>query len=1081
MRHIRFFLAFVFFAAVPSVSAQAPRRPFMFKDARSEVAAARVRGDSDVLLIVASMPGANARVAQIITALGGTIRFRDDDVDYLRARVPVDSVERLAGDSAVHSLEVSKPRLPRRRDSDGGGAGPLPSEGALPTVQDTIKKKTVWPPGLSDYPLANRYSPLADIGAEEFRKANPTFDGRGVTIAMIDMNPDPLLPELQVATTLDGKPTPKIVVFETALDADDEDDGRWLRMTDVVEVAGDQFTYLDSTYTAPHAGTFRIAIFDEARTDSLSRSGLDKDVNRDGNPEGSSRLFAVLWDEGTNDVWVDTDQDLSFTDEPALTDYSVRPEFGVFGTDDPETPVRESIAFGVQIDRAKQLVALNLGVAGHASLVIGAALASRGADGRFDGVAPGARLASISEGGAAYGQTEAVIRAMKNPLVDVVFLEQSSGITRPYLLRDGRLVVTVIYDRLIQKYKKPLIVPTHNYPILGGIDDFVLARGAIGIGGHESKDNFFANHGVRVEHQDNLLITGGYGPMGNGALGPDVISPSNYISTARGFEEGRRFAELFQLPPGYTIAGGTSTATPTAAGAVALLISAAKQTGVKYDAFRIKHAITRSARYVPHLPAYKQGNGVVNVAGAWEILKALDSAPVEVAITSRAPVQHVYSHLLATPNEGVGIYERDGWTAGDRGERTVTFTRTSGPKDPMTFTVSWVGNDSATYSAPHSVTLPLDTPVAMTVAIAPSTFGVHTALLTLDHPSVPGYAYRMLATVVAAEPLTAANDFTIEKKTEVPRPAMRSFFYRVPEGLTALRIDLDAPKRAVGLAVIGPDTRAAPGTRNLPQKVTYVVTDPMPGMWEVRLSDIADTRTFDWEQAKKSEPVPATPATLTVSALATEVTVAGTGSATYELSITNRMAAYTGSVAGVPMGSARRERPVIREKEQQLFEVEVLPGSTVLVVRALNLSDPLADIDVYVFDCTDEPCRRAGADGDPVGDELVIVRNPAAGTWKIVVDAPTVPSGSTTYEYMDVVFNPSYGMVGIADLPQEHAVGAQWTASAHTWMAATEHAPGRAPFAALFVQGRPKDGEPFLVSLRELTASLSSDTGTNQK
>ena len=726
-------------------------------------------------------------------------------------------------------------------------------------------------------------------------------------------------------------------------------------------------------------------------------------------------------------------------------------------------------------------MALNLGVAGHASLVIGAALASRGTDGRFDGVAPGARLASISEGGAAYGQTEAVIRAMKNSLVDVVFLEQSSGITRPYLLRDGRLVVTVIYDRLIQKYKKPLIIPTHNYPILGGIDDFVLARGAIGIGGHESKDNFFANHGVRVEHQDNLLITGGYGPMGNGALGPDVISPSNYISTARGFEEGRRFAELFQLPPGYTIAGGTSTATPTAAGAVALLISAAKQTGVKYDAFRIKHAITRSARYVPHLPAYKQGNGVVNVAGAWEILKALDSARVEVAITSRAPVRHVYSHLLATPNEGVGIYERDGWTAGDRGERTVTFTRTSGPKDPMTFTVSWVGNDSATYSAPHSVTLPLNTPVAMTIAIAPSTFGVHTALLTLDHPSVPGYAYRMLATVVAAEPLTAANDFTIEKKTEVPRPAMRSFFYRVPEGLTALRIDLDASKRAVGLAVIGPDTRAAPGTRNLPQKVTYVVTDPMPGMWEVRLSDIADTRTFDWEQAKKAEPVPATAATLTVSALATEVTAAGTGGATYDLSMTNLMAAYTGSVASVPMGSARREHPVIREKEQQLFEVEVLPGSTVLVVRALNPSDPGADIDVYVFDCTDEPCRRAGADGDPVGDELVIVQNPAAGTWKIVVDAPTVPSGSTTYEYMDVVFNPSYGMVGIADLPQEHAVGAQWTASAHTWMAATEHAPGRAPFAALFVQGQPKDGEPFLVSLRELTASLSSDTGTNQK
>ena len=31
----------------------------------------------------------------------------------------------------------------------------------------------------------------------------------------------------------------------------------------------------------------------------------------------------VLWDEKTNDVWVDTNQNLSFTDEKALTNYGV--------------------------------------------------------------------------------------------------------------------------------------------------------------------------------------------------------------------------------------------------------------------------------------------------------------------------------------------------------------------------------------------------------------------------------------------------------------------------------------------------------------------------------------------------------------------------------------------------------------------------------------------------------------------------------------------------------------------------------------------------------------------------------------
>jgi hypothetical protein len=1088
----RLLVTLVLALSAPSLSAQVPRRPFLFKDARSELAQARARGDADVLLVIASMPGANARVAGTVAALGGTIQLREDEVDYLRARVPVDSVEQLAENSAVHSLDISKPRFIGPGDASGESAASLPPTGVVPPAPVDTNPPT-WPPKLSDYPLANRYSPLVDLGAAEFLEVNSTFDGRGVTIALIDHNPDPLLPELQVATTLGGQPTPKIVVYETALDIDENDDGRWLRMTDMVAAAGGTFTYLDSAYTAPREAVFRAAMLNESTFDSLSRSSIDKDLNRDGNPDGSSRLFAVLWDEETDDVWVDTDQDLDFSDERALTDYSERQVFGVFGTDDPETPVRESLAFGVQIDREKKLIALNVGIDSHGSLVVGAAVGSRGTDGRFDGVAPGAQLANISEGYEAYGQTEAVIRAFKNPLVDVVFLEQGSGITRPYLLRDGRLVGTVIFTRLIERYGKPLMVPTHNYPILGGTDDFVLARGAIGVGGHESKDNFFTNHGVRVEHDDNLLITGGYGPMGNGALEPDVISPSNYVSTARGFVEGRAIAGLFQFPPGYTIAGGTSTATPTAAGAVALLISAAKQEGVTYDAFRIKHAVTRSARYVPHLPAYKQGNGVVSVAGAWEILKELDTSREPIVINSRAPVLHSYSHLLPTPNEGVGIYERDGWNVGDREQRTITFTRTTGPSEPMTFDLSWAGNDHGTFSAPLTVTLPLNTQVPVPVTIAPSTHGVHTAHLTLDHPSVPGYAYRTLATVVAAEALTAANGFTVEKKTEVPRPGMRSFFYRVPVGVTALKIDLSWSDREVGLSVIRPDTRQQRGGRVTPQgarSVTEVVTDPMPGTWEVRLTDVADTRTFDWEQAKKHEPVPPTPATLTLSALAAEVTLLegvgdqadqgiGTGGTAHDVWITNRMAAFTGGAVGSPVGSARRGRYEIAEHEQQIYEVEVLPGSAALLARAFDSTDPDADIDVYVYNCTGERCRRASEDADPVGDESVFIHNPAAGKWKIVVDAPSLPSGHTAYEYLDVVFNAAYGMVNTTDLPQERNEEARWMAKAHSWLAPAAHENGRIPYVALLVQGQPSEGALFLVGLHELEVNSGSASGEN--
>ncbi|MCX5767449.1 MAG: hypothetical protein NTZ43_09540 [Gemmatimonadetes bacterium] len=96
-----------------SASGQSARRPFLFKDSRAEVAAARARGEKELTLVIASARGANAKLAKTILAMGGTINFRDDDVDYLRARVPVDSVEKIARDPNLFSLDVSKKYQPQ--------------------------------------------------------------------------------------------------------------------------------------------------------------------------------------------------------------------------------------------------------------------------------------------------------------------------------------------------------------------------------------------------------------------------------------------------------------------------------------------------------------------------------------------------------------------------------------------------------------------------------------------------------------------------------------------------------------------------------------------------------------------------------------------------------------------------------------------------------------------------------------------------------------------------------------------------------------------------------------------------------
>jgi hypothetical protein len=316
-----------------------------------------------------------------------------------------------------------------------------------------------------------------------------------------------------------------------------------------------------------------------------------------------------------------------------------------------------------------------------------------------------------------------------------------------------------------------------------------------------------------------------------------------------------------------------------------------------------------------------------------------------------------------------------------------------------------------------------------------------------------------------------------------------------------LRVDIESRTREVAVAVVRPDTRTANAVRAAPggggvrgggggaaaRRATYVVSDPMPGVWEVRLSDLADVQTFDAMQAEKDEPAPPTPATITVSAIGVELGTAQNGgmaaagsTSTQEISITNRMAAFNGGIAGMTLGAARRERPAIRHGQQLQYEIDVPAGSSALMVRATEVADPAADLDVYVIDCSGKECRGTQTDSDPVSDEVVTVQNPAAGKWKVVIDGASVPSGSTTFAYTDVVFNPSFGSVMTADLTKEHKTGEQWTAQAHTWLAGALPA-GRQPFAAVMLQGSLSGGVTFGFNILELGSGVGVTNSSSQR
>ena len=459
---------------------------------------------------------------------------------------------------------------------------------------------------------------------------------------------------------------------------------------------------------------------------------------------------------------------------------------------------------------------------------------------------------------------------------------------------------------------------------------------------------------------------------------------------------------------------------------------------MQHQPAQLRTAINSSAQFLSGYGAYEQGNGLFNVGGAWNLLSA--NSIKTVSISSSVPVHTVISQFLATPNAGPGIYDREGVTAGQPYTRTYTFRRTSGGGGTKTYNLSWVGNADNTFSiGPSSIALPLNTPVTLNVSVNP-TLGVHSAILNLNDPSSPGVEYQTMNTIIAAEQFTAGNNFSFVKSGTVARnQALRYFFY-VPAGTPALKVDLD-DHSAVGTGqvrflrfhpygvTIEPSTNSltcySPPVGGGPacNPLSRTTSNPLAGVWEITV------------EARRTSDVAIAPFTLTVSILGATVSPNPDVIASASIGVpiarsytmTNLLGAFTGRAVGTTLGSARRGVFTIANLAQQQYPIAVAAGSTSLRATIGGTSDPAADLDLFVFNCTTGPCVLAGQSADGDSEESVTIANPAAGNWLVLVDGFAVPAGTTTYNYVDVFVNPAFGSVSVTDANALRPAGASWT------------------------------------------------------
>ena len=981
------------------------------KHDRELLATAMVNGESSVTLLIAAASGQNNSVITSLKSLGAVISKADGDVSYIRAVVPIGKVEAAANLANIVAADLDEV-IPLDDPTPGGAELPAPQT----------------PPDAST-PRDNAYMPIRDTGAAAFTAAHPTWDGRGTTIGILDTGVD--LDHPALATTTTGER--KITDWVTATDPFTDDDPTWLNMS--AQVSGPAFTFGGVNYTAP-AGAYRTATFIEG--DARLGGEVGSDVNRDGD---TTDKFGVLWDTTANTVRVDTNQNNDFTDDAALTDYAKKFDVGHFGTDNPATQDQESMPFVVQTDGQNKVVNIGIVSGEHGTHVAGITAANKMFGGAMSGAAPGAKIKSVRvcmfiTGCTNHALIEGMTFIAKQGNVDVI----NMSIGGLPALNDGNNTRAVLYNRLIEQYNVQMFISAGNSGSgINTIGDPAAASKVMAVGSYISKETWQKNYGSDSSFVDNLHGFSSRGPREDGGFKPQIVAPGAAISTTPMWETSAPVAGTYLLPAGYSMLQGTSMASPQAAGAAALLVSAAKQAGVQAQPAQLRQAITSSARYLPRYGAYEQGNGLFNVPAAWNLLKT-NTKPV--TITSSVAVNTVLSGFLATPGRGEGIYDREGVKAGDSYVRTYTFTRTSGNGGGIKYNLSWVGNDGTFSTAATSIALPLNSPVTLAVNVNPASAGTHSAILNLDDPATAGIDAQTLNTVVAAEQFSAANNYSITHSGTIGRNQVTSYFFAVPANTPAFKVDMVGGGNTPGAGQIrflrfhpygtSPDSNSSLSCYNpssgscVGSPTSRTVSNPQAGVWEVT---VEARRTSDAENAPYS--VTASILGATVSPNPDTIASATVGTAVDRAyTLKNQFGEFTGRAVGSTLGSARRATPSISTGALQQRAVSVAAGSTSLRATIGGTSDPAADLDLYVYNCTSGKCVVAGQSADGDSEESVSIANPAAGTWVVLVDGYAVPAGSTTFNYVDVFTNSAFGSIAVTDANAVRAANAEWTVPA---------------------------------------------------
>jgi subtilisin family serine protease len=783
------------------------------------------------------------------------------------------------------------------RARDAGARPPVPVSPAPPPPDVTVvpgvpAKQPVVAPRLA---LAAGLMPLRSAGVPDFLAAHPTYDGRGVVIAILDSGLDPGTAGL--ITTTVGSP----------------------KLLDVRDFSGEGRVAL-SPLTPGDDGTLTIAArrFRGAGRIARLASGtwyagqlrerpLGKRPAADLNGNGSNAdSFAVVVVRAP-DGWVaffDTNLDGSFEDETPLHDYRQGRETIALGA----RPL--TLAANFAETEGRPVLDLVFDTSAHGTHVAGVAAGHRLFNlPDFNGVAPGAQLIGLKIANNARGGVTvhgSIIRALRyaarfaeqRGLPLVVNLSFGVG-NEP----GGRAVIDSLTDAFLREHPRVVLAVSagNDGPGIGtvgfpGSADLALSVGATYPGP-------FAQP-TAPGRRPAPDVAGWFSSRAGDLAKPNVLAPGVAYSS---------------VPPwagGDEIKGGTSFSAPYVAGLAACLLSAMVQERRSVAAAEVVRALQVTAARLPGQTALDQGYGLPRLEAAYRWLQAGHQGTQYVVRSTPGRTAALRRAGYSGPGDSTDVFAVQ-HVSGLRAAQFRLRSRTA-----------WLVPMEGVIAAAPGVT---DIVVRhrRTVPLEP---GLHVGTITAFNPSdsAAGPLFSLVSSVVVPHDLSRAPLVDDGRRVELGR--VQRYFLAATRAGATLRITATVADSAGTEAIVrlfepnGQPARSAPedvviGGADEPGTTVIVVRseDFVPGVYEL---NIVTPKPEPVTVAVRAEIAPvelaATPSGMEVSSsrsAALRVAHAVIG-AQHTVDVTGRGLPAESLAVAVPVWAARAEVDVTMSPEQ---------------------------------------------------------------------------------------------------------------------------------------------------------------------